>query len=119
MIAEAYKRTEAVLMSFDMSGGGKKPYSKTFAAKMDLEARQMIAEAYKRTEAVLMEHGDKLELLAQRLLEVETLNYADVVELIGPPPHGKKHLVSPVEYEQGLKQQSEMGDKGQSMGGGT
>jgi len=107
------------LMSFDMSGGGKKPYSKKLAATMDLEARQMIAEAYKRTEAVLMEHGDKLELLAQRLLEVETLNYADVVELIGPPPHGKKHLVSPVEYEHGLKQQSEMGDKGQSMGGGT
>ena len=41
------------------------------------------------------------------------------IVLSGPPPHGKKHLVSPVEYEQGLKQQSEMGDKGQSMGGGT
>ena len=71
------------LVSFDMSGGGKNPYSKRLAATMDLEARKMIAEAYKKTETVLQEHKDKLEILAQRLLEVETLNYDDVVALIG------------------------------------
>merc|ERR1719295_1615858 len=68
------------LVSFDMSGGGKKPYSKQLAATMDLETRKLIAQAYKRTETVLLEHKDKLEILAQRLLEVETLNYDDVVE---------------------------------------
>merc|ERR1711973_1025854 len=83
------------LVSFDMSGGGKKPYSKQLAATMDLETRKLIAQAYKRTETLLLEHKDKLEILAQRLLEVETLNYDDVVALIGPPPHGKKNLVSP------------------------
>ena len=107
------------LVSFDMSGGGKKPYSKKLAATMDLEARQLIGDAYKRTEQVLLDHKDKLEILAQKLLEVETLNYDDVVALIGPPPHGKKNLVSPVEYEQSLRDQSELGEKGQGMGGGT
>ena len=71
------------LVSFDLSGGGKKPYSKKLAATMDLETRQMIAEAYKRTEMILMENKDKLEIMAQKLLEVETLNYNDVVALIG------------------------------------
>ena len=36
----------------------------------------------------------------------------------GPPPHGEKNLISPIEYEQSLKQQSELGEQGQGMGGG-
>merc|ERR1719334_2173469 len=87
------------LVSFEM-GQGKKPYSKKLAATMDLEAKQLIAQAYKKTEDVLSENQDKLEILAQRLLDVEAL--------LGPPPFGKKHLVSPADYEQGLKQQSEL-----------
>ena len=74
---------EVGLVSFDLSGGGKKPYSKKLAHTIDLETRKIIAEAYKRTEEILFENVDKLELLAQKLLEVETLNYADVVALIG------------------------------------
>ncbi|KAL1455973.1 hypothetical protein WDU94_000733 [Cyamophila willieti] len=38
-------------------------------------------------------------LVAQELLKKETLNYDDVVTLIGPPPHGKKKLIAPVEFE--------------------
>jgi len=110
---------EVGLVSFDLSGGGKKPYSKKLAATIDLEARKMIGESYRRTEQILFDNVDKLELLAQKLLEVETLNYADVVALIGPPPHGEKTLISPIEYEQSLKQQSELGEQGQGMGGGT
>merc|ERR1719225_1441321 len=81
---------EVGLVSFDMSGGGKKPYSKKLAHTIDLEARKMIAESYSRTEQILFNNVDKLEILAQKLLEVETLNYNDVVALIGPPPHGEK-----------------------------
>ena len=74
---------EVGLVSFDMSGGGKKPYSKKLAHTIDLEARKMIAESYSRTEQILFNNVDKLEILAQKLLEVETLNYNDVVALIG------------------------------------
>jgi len=106
------------LVSFEMNQG-KKPYSKKLAATMDLEAKQMIAEAYKATEELLQSNKDKLEILAQKLLEVETLNYDDVEALLGPPPFGKKNLVSPIEYEQGLDQQSKLGEEGQGMGQGT
>jgi spastic paraplegia protein 7 len=75
---------------------GVKPYSKKLQATMDLEAKQMIAEAYKRTEVCLKENHEKLEALAQLLLERETLNYPEVEALLGPPPHGKKHLVTPL-----------------------
>jgi len=105
-------------VSFEM-GQGKKPYSKKLGNTIDLEARKLIAQAYKRTEGVLQENQDKLEILAQKLLEVETLNYNDVEELLGPPPFGKKNLVSPVDYEQGLRQQSKLGEEGQGMGSGT
>jgi len=105
-------------VSFEM-GQGKKPYSKWLQTTMDLEAKKLIAQAYKRTEEVLKENEDKLEILAQKLLEVETLNYDDVEALLGPPPFGKKNLVSPVDYEQGLRQQSKLAEEGQGMGSGT
>merc|ERR1712241_306145 len=96
------------LVSFE-EGGGKKPYSKRLHATMDLEARQLIAEAYAKTEQVLKEHSKALEIMAEALLEKETLNYDDVEALLGPPPFGKKHLVSPVDYENQLKRQADLG----------
>merc|ERR1712234_90218 len=98
---------------------GKKPYSKWLQNTMDLEAKKLIAQAYKRTEEVLQGNQDKLEILAEKLLEVETLNYSDVEALLGPPRYGKKHLISPADYEQSLKQQSELAENGQGMGSGT
>lgn len=98
---------EAVgLLSFEPTQG-KKMYSKRLAATMDLEARQLIASAYKRTEECLIEHKEKLEQLSELLLQKETLNYNEVEALLGPPPFGKKHLVSPVDFEHGLDQQVE------------
>merc|ERR1711874_854445 len=98
-----------------MALGGRVAESLTFnkittGAQNDLD---------KGTKTVLQEHKDKLEILAERLLEVETLNYDDVVALIGPPPHGKKNLVSPLEYEQRIKEEANLAEKGQGMGGGT
>jgi len=77
------------------------------AATMDLEARQLIASAYKKTEQCLVENKEKLEQLSELLLQKETLNYNEVEALLGPPPFGKKHLVSPVDFEQGLNEQVE------------
>jgi len=102
-------------VSFQMDGGPK-PYSKKLAATMDLEARNLISEAYQRTEQCLIEHKDKLEAMAQLLLQKETLNYSDVEALLGPPPFGDKNTVLPQDYEAGLEKQSKLGDEGQSMG---
>jgi len=53
--------------------------------------------------------------MAQALLKKETLNYDDVEALLGPPPFGKKHLVSPVDYENQLKKQAELAKETQSV----
>ena len=35
--------------------------------------------------------------------------------MLGPPPFGKKHLVTPLDYEQQLVDQAELGKEGQGM----
>ena len=92
--------------------GGVKPFSKALNATMDLEARKLIAQSYQLTETVLKENKDALEKMAEALLEKETLNYDDVEALLGPPPFGKKHLVTPADYEQQLREQANMADGG-------
>jgi spastic paraplegia 7 len=44
--------------------------------------------------------------LAEALLKKETLNYVDVEALIGPPPHGKKNLIEPLQFESEISQQA-------------
>lgn len=97
------------LVSFEQEKGGIKPFSKRLHAVMDREARLLIAKAYTTTEQLLKDNKENLKVMAEALLERETLNYDDVEKLLGPPPHGKKHLVSPVDYENELKQQAELG----------
>lgn len=77
----------------------KKPYSKKLANLMDAEVRRIIGEAYERTRQLLLDNKDKLDKLAEALLERETLTYDDVEKLIGPPPFGKKRLIEPAEFE--------------------
>ncbi|XP_053678292.1 paraplegin [Anopheles nili] len=87
-----------------------KPYSKGLGNLIDFEARKMIAEAYERTEDILRENADKLDKLAEALLEKETLNYDQVVELIGPPRYeDAKRKIEPVEFEDSLKRLAQNG----------
>jgi len=112
--------SEAVgLVSFE-SDGGVKPYSKRLAATMDLEARRMVGEAYRRTEEVLGAHREQLQQLAELLLVKETLNYADVEALLGPPPFGRKAVVLPEDYEAGLAREAALGQgRAQGVGGSS
>ncbi|MFC4767566.1 ATP-dependent zinc metalloprotease FtsH [Effusibacillus consociatus] len=57
-------------------------YSDAIAYEIDKEMRETIDVCYKRTEKVLTEHRDKLELLAQTLLEKETLDKAQIEALM-------------------------------------
>ena len=112
--------SEAVgLVSFE-SDGGVKPYSKRLAATMDLEARRMVGEAYRRTEEVLGAHREQLQQLAELLLVKETLNYADVEALLGPPPFRRKAVVLPEDYEAGLAREAALGQgRAQGVGGSS
>lgn len=74
---------------------------------MDHEARKLIAEAYQRTDDLLEANMTLLSKMAEELLIKETLNYDDVEALLGSPPHGKKNLVSPIDFERQLREQAE------------
>jgi cell division protease FtsH len=60
----------------------QRDYSDAIAEKIDAEVRQIIDAAYERAYQLLTEHRDKLELIAQTLLEMETLEAAEFVALM-------------------------------------
>jgi len=63
-----------------------KPYSESTAQIIDEEVRELIDDMYARTKTLLEQNMDKVSTLAEHLLEKETVNVDDVVELIGPRP---------------------------------
>lgn len=67
----------------------QRDYSEAIAEKIDQEVRLLVNEAYKKTRDILTTYRDKLEEVAQRLLQVETLNREEF-EAIFPPPDPKK-----------------------------
>ncbi|TDG41839.1 hypothetical protein AWZ03_011729 [Drosophila navojoa] len=86
------------------ASGSSKPFSRAMDSIIDHEARSVVSAAYKTTEELLIKHRDKLEKLAEALLDKETLDYDEVVNLIGPPPFDPtKRQVDSVEFEQTLK----------------
>jgi len=62
--------------------GEQRDYSEAVAEEIDEEVRRIISEAYEHARAVLIEHRDKLELIAETLLEVETLDREAFVRLM-------------------------------------
>lgn len=90
------------LIAFDpeaTSTQNKKPYSKKLGNLMDAEARQLIAHAYLDAQKIINDNKDKLTILAEALLEKETLTYTDVEKLIGSPPYEKKQYIEPADFE--------------------
>ncbi|WP_370295138.1 ATP-dependent zinc metalloprotease FtsH [Rossellomorea marisflavi] len=61
-------------------------YSDAIAHDIDLEMQRFINESYARAKKILTENRDKLELIAKTLLEVETLDAAQITNLMD---HGK------------------------------
>ena len=67
----------------------QRDYSEAIAEKIDAEVRKLVDDAYKLTKKLLMKYRDRLDAVAQKLLEVESLT-RDEFEGIFPPPFPKK-----------------------------
>ncbi|WP_110114692.1 ATP-dependent zinc metalloprotease FtsH [Bacillus sp. CGMCC 1.16541] len=57
-------------------------YSDAIAHEIDLEIQRIIKESYERATKILTENRDKLELIAQTLLKVETLDAEQINHLV-------------------------------------
>ena len=66
-------------------------YSEEVAALIDREVERVVNESYERACDVLRRHNDRLDLLAQRLLEKETLSGVELEEILYGGRRSPKH----------------------------
>lgn len=66
----------------------QRDYSESVAEQIDQEVRSLVNEAYERSKNLLIEYRDKLDEVARRLLEVETITREEFEEIF-PPPQAK------------------------------
>ncbi|WP_409945629.1 MULTISPECIES: ATP-dependent zinc metalloprotease FtsH [Rubrivirga] len=106
MVVDYGMSEEIGYVSFNLSGKTDqpqfdKPYSDETARKIDLEVKRIIGDVRQQTREVLTERMDKLEQLAQALLEKEVLNENDLREVLGPRPYKRP------EHEPGVTAEGE------------
>jgi len=63
----------------------QRDYSEAVAEQIDREVRKLVSEAHERARAILMEYRDKLDAVAGKLLEVETLTKEEFEQIFPPP----------------------------------
>jgi cell division protease FtsH len=62
--------------------GEQRDYSDSVAEEIDAEVRRIVGEAHDKARTVLTTHREKLELVANRLMEIETINGAEFEALM-------------------------------------
>jgi cell division protease FtsH len=67
----------------------QRDYSEAVAEQIDQEVRKLVRDAHEKARSILLQYRDKLDAVAQRLLEVETISREEF-ERIFPPPSMKK-----------------------------
>ncbi|HSH38837.1 MAG TPA: ATP-dependent zinc metalloprotease FtsH, partial [Chthoniobacterales bacterium] len=99
-------------------------YSEATAEEIDSEVRKLIDDAYDKAKRLLIERRGKLELIARALLEYETLDGAqirDIIEhgrMLNPPPGPPSSAVQPMPPEKPPKQVVVAPDVTPPLGGG-
>ncbi|MFA7248638.1 MAG: ATP-dependent zinc metalloprotease FtsH [Dehalococcoidia bacterium] len=76
------RRQSMVFLGRDISE--ERDYSERTAQEIDDEVRRVIDEAHQRCRTVIAAHRDKLEELASRLIEVETVEGEELLRILGP-----------------------------------
>ncbi|XP_043455854.1 paraplegin isoform X2 [Prionailurus bengalensis] len=94
-----------------LTGVGRRPFSQGLQQMMDHEAKVLVAKAHRHTEKVLRDNQDKLQALANALLEKEVINYEDIEALIGPPPHGPKKMIAPQRWSEAEREKQDAGEE--------
>jgi cell division protease FtsH len=72
--------------------GEQRDYSEAVAEIIDEEVKKIVDEAYLRAKQVLLDNRDKLDAIADRLIEVETVDYEEFLQMMGDPLKKTKKL---------------------------
>lgn len=75
----------------------QRDYSEAVAQQIDKEVRRLVNEAYELAKSIIIRYRDKLDAVAQRLLEIETLSREEFEEIF-PPPFPKKSSTPEVQF---------------------
>jgi cell division protease FtsH len=82
--------------------GEQRDYSEAVAEEIDEEVRRIISEAYGRARKLMSQNRDRLELVAETLLEVETLDREEFERLMGEAkarPEGEEEESTPTPFK--------------------
>jgi cell division protease FtsH len=60
----------------------EKPYSDETAKTIDAEIKKLLEDAYEEARRIILEHRESVELMTQMLMEFETLDSDDVIEIV-------------------------------------
>ncbi len=101
-ITFGHKQEQQVFLGRDISRD--RNYSEEVASAIDREVRSYIEDAYNRTETLLSENIDKLHLIAEALLDRETLEGSELDELLEKGVLPKKIIADAGEAEAPLAQ---------------
>ena len=97
------QKEEMVFLGREISE--QRDYSESVAQAIDEEVQRIVTKAYDRSKVILTEYRDKLEMITSRLLEVETINREEFLELMGGRQASLRHQpqtpVTPNPREQG------------------
>ena len=72
--------------------GFTKPYSEETAKIIDQEIKQIIEKQYERAKNILSKNREKLDLLAEKLIESEVIFKEDLVKIFGERPFPEKGI---------------------------
>jgi cell division protease FtsH len=84
---------------YNMDNSFNKPYSEKTAALIDDEIKNLIDQQYQRAVKLLSENKDKLELLANKLLEKEVIFKEDLEKVFGKRPFDEVVIVEEKKVE--------------------
>jgi cell division protease FtsH len=87
------KKDELVFLGREI--GEQRDYSESVAEEIDAEVRLIVSQGYEKCRSVLIEHNDKLKLIAETLLTVETLEREQFERLLSGVTEEDPHTTTP------------------------
>ena len=88
------EKEELIFLGRELSD--QRNYSDETAEEIDAEVKELISDAYKTAQNILTTYRHKLDEIAKRLLEQETLEAGDFAAMFAEPPSEKTAAPQPV-----------------------